>query len=121
MTWRSTFSDCPARFDWSSFEFSLGSPFAGYRDDPRAAGEPVLIECLRIRAGDTGATQTSCATHVRSRDRLANNFSGCVHQSGGGVAGTLSRMATLVVCIYSNGTAGMSQQCATRFLGGLKG
>jgi len=31
---------CPARFDWSSVEVSLGSPFAGYRDDPRAGGEP---------------------------------------------------------------------------------
>ena len=31
---------CPARFDWSSVEVSLGGPFAGYRDDPRAGGEP---------------------------------------------------------------------------------
>ena len=31
---------CPARFDWSSVEVSLGSFFAGYRDDPRAGGEP---------------------------------------------------------------------------------
>jgi hypothetical protein len=27
---------CPARFDWSSVEVSLGSLFVGYRDDPRA-------------------------------------------------------------------------------------
>jgi hypothetical protein len=31
---------CPARFDWSSVEVSLGGPFAGYRDDPRTGGEP---------------------------------------------------------------------------------
>ena len=31
---------CPARFDWSSVEVSLGSSFAGYRDDPRTGGEP---------------------------------------------------------------------------------
>ncbi len=31
---------CPARFDWSSVEVSLGGPFAGYRDDPRPGGEP---------------------------------------------------------------------------------
>ena len=31
---------CPARFDWSSVEVSLGGPFAGYRDDPRAGCEP---------------------------------------------------------------------------------
>lgn len=39
---KSKFLDCvcPARFDWSSVEVSLGGPFAGYRDDPRAGGEP---------------------------------------------------------------------------------
>ena len=30
---------CPARFDWSSVKVSLGSLFAGYRDDPRAGGK----------------------------------------------------------------------------------
>ena len=34
---------CPARFDWSSVEVSLSGPFAGYRDDPRAGGEPPAL------------------------------------------------------------------------------
>jgi hypothetical protein len=45
---------CPARFDWSSVGVSLGSLFAGYRNDPRAGGEPVGL-------GRRGSVKGRCA------------------------------------------------------------
>ena len=59
---RSSSSKCPARFDWSSVEVSLGSLFAGYRDDPRAGGEPPGL-------GRRGSIAESAEEHrQRSRD-----------------------------------------------------